>query len=92
MNGKRFVLKRDGNEVLRGTEVEVTRYVHKNHSYSLDHALRHEGYSLSPESPESAPKLTEAQRAILELAARRQGLGLADVWASPTRRPRRAPR
>ena len=40
------VLKRDGKEVFKGTELECVQYVHKSHGFSFDHAVKHEGYSL----------------------------------------------
>jgi hypothetical protein len=41
-----WILKRDGVEVTRGTDIECIRYIHTCHSYSLSHALRYEGYSM----------------------------------------------
>ncbi len=43
-----YVLKRDGAEVHRGTEREIWRYLHETHCYSVDHALKFEGYSIMP--------------------------------------------
>jgi len=43
-----YVLSRDGKEVMRGTEQEIWQWMHRNHSYSIDHALRYEGYSITP--------------------------------------------
>lgn len=43
-----YILKRDGREVMRGTEQEIWQWIHRNHSYSIDHALRYEGYSIVP--------------------------------------------
>jgi hypothetical protein len=45
----RYVLSRDGAEVMRGTEGELWRYLHTTHSYSVEHALRFEGYAIVPE-------------------------------------------
>lgn len=44
----RYVLSRDGAEILRGTESEVWRWIHRNHSYSVAHALLFEGYAVLP--------------------------------------------
>jgi hypothetical protein len=41
-----YVLLRYGKEVMRGTEGEVWQYIHRNHCYSVDHALKYEGYSI----------------------------------------------
>ncbi len=46
----RYILLRDGSEVMRGTEQDVWEYIHKNHSYSVEHALRYEGYHLIPDN------------------------------------------
>lgn len=43
-----YVLKRDGREVTHGTEDEIWKWLHNNHGYSVDHALRYEGYSIEP--------------------------------------------
>jgi hypothetical protein len=40
------VLLRDGKEVARGTERDCLKYIHDNHSFSVQHALAHEGYEL----------------------------------------------
>lgn len=42
------VLRRDGEEVKRGTEAELFQYLHRTHSFSVQHALKHEGYELLP--------------------------------------------
>lgn len=44
-----WVLKRDGIEVCRGTEFDCVRYIHRNHCYSVHHALTFEGYTLESE-------------------------------------------
>lgn len=44
------VLLRDGIEVLRGREQDAWRHLHRSHSYSVDHALRFEGYAIVPAS------------------------------------------
>lgn len=48
VNG-RYVLKRDGNELARGTELDVWSYIHQYHSFSVEHALRCEGFTIEPE-------------------------------------------
>jgi hypothetical protein len=47
-----YVLTRDGVEVLRGTELELVRWIHANHGYSASHACEHEGYAIGPEVPD----------------------------------------
>lgn len=41
-----YTLYRDGKETLTGTERECFQYILNHHSYSVDHALKYEGYSL----------------------------------------------
>lgn len=41
-----FILKRDGVEVERGDAFALFDHIHKTHSFSWDHALRFEGYSV----------------------------------------------
>lgn len=43
-----YALKRDGKEVQRGTEGFLWWWLQNNHSYSVDHALKNEGYSIVP--------------------------------------------
>jgi len=43
-----YVLTRDGKEVLRGTENAIWAWMHRNHSFSVDHALQYEGYRIAP--------------------------------------------
>ena len=43
----RYELTRDGKPVLRGTEGEIWRYLHRVHSGSVSHALKHEGYTIT---------------------------------------------
>ncbi len=43
-----YVLTRDGKEVTRGTEQQVWAWMHRNVSSSVDHALKHEGYRITP--------------------------------------------
>ncbi len=44
----RYVLKLDGKPVTTGTWFDLMRWMHSTHPYSLDHALRWEGYSIQP--------------------------------------------
>ncbi len=48
-NADRWILLRDGKEVMRGSSFDVAKYIHRNHSYSLDHALKYEGYKMVKE-------------------------------------------
>lgn len=44
----KYVLTRDGRAILVGTEQECWAYIHERHCYSVDHAIRWEGYSIQP--------------------------------------------
>ncbi len=46
----RYVLFHDSCEVMRGTEAEIWKELHR-HPYSVEHALRHEGYHIEAEVP-----------------------------------------
>lgn len=46
-----FVLTHDGLEVMRGSENQIWTWLHRNHSYSVDWALKYEGYAIIPASP-----------------------------------------
>jgi hypothetical protein len=52
MKKETFILSRDGKEVLRGEEIDLWEYIHKNHPYSVSHALKHKGYEIEPEGEE----------------------------------------
>ena len=42
-----YLIKRDGLEVARlDSELAVMVYFHKTHPYSMDHALKYEGYTV----------------------------------------------
>src|SRR5258706_10834233 len=43
-----FLLLHDGKFVMAGSSFEIARYIHRNHSYSVDHALKYEGYKMVP--------------------------------------------
>lgn len=43
-----YVLALDKKEVIRGMSAIVWKYIHDNHSYSMAHALKYEGYTLTP--------------------------------------------
>lgn len=42
-----FTLYRDGQKVLTGSERDIWKYLHAVHSFSVYHALRWEGYSIT---------------------------------------------
>jgi hypothetical protein len=44
----RYNLRRDGRTILTGTEIECWGYIHWNHAYSIEHALKYEGYTITP--------------------------------------------
>lgn len=44
----RYELTRDGVTVLAGSEHDCWVYLHQTHSYSVEHALRFEGYAIAP--------------------------------------------
>jgi hypothetical protein len=44
-----YVLTLDGQEVFKGTEAAIWRYLHRNHGYSVSHALKYEGYKIEPQ-------------------------------------------
>jgi len=43
-----YRLTRDGKEVLRGSEGEIWKWMHRHESSSIEHALRYEGYKIEP--------------------------------------------
>lgn len=43
-----FILKHDGKEVMKGSEIALLDYIHDNHCYSMSHACKYEGYSVIP--------------------------------------------
>jgi len=51
----RYVLSRDGHEVLRGNWFDAVMYIHDHHSFSFSWALAHEGYRMEREEPEPKP-------------------------------------
>jgi hypothetical protein len=48
-----YVLTRDGREIMRGTEQAIWSWMHANLGYSVEHALRHEGYRIAPATAEA---------------------------------------
>lgn len=44
-----YILSLDDKEVLRSSEAAIWKYLHKTHSYSVSHALLHEGYKIEPQ-------------------------------------------
>ena len=50
----RWCLWRDKVEVLHAaTDDTIASFIHSHHSYSVDHALKYEGYRVVPESEET---------------------------------------
>lgn len=46
-----FNINRDGSHVITvSDEFELLRWFHRQHSYSIDHAVRWEGYSVTDEA------------------------------------------
>lgn len=46
----RYVLEHDERgEIMRGTEAECWKHLHGAVGYSIEHAIRHEGWSMRPE-------------------------------------------
>jgi len=45
----RYILSRDGKIVTRGTEQEIWKYLHTTHGYSVEHAIKYEGYKIQPD-------------------------------------------
>jgi hypothetical protein len=45
-----LILKRDGVKVFSGSFLDVLRYIHRTHCYSLSWACRYEGYRLEDEA------------------------------------------
>ena len=43
-----WTLYRDWKEVIVGTECELWQWIHSHTPFSVDHALRYEGYSIRP--------------------------------------------
>ena len=50
-------------EVARGSYIEMMEWIHRNHCYSLDHAIKYEGYSLA-----ALPAKTHKEKAKPEVA------------------------
>lgn len=42
-----YILARDGKEIMRGTYFACMDYIHGMHSFSMQWALRWEGYSIT---------------------------------------------
>ncbi len=42
-----FILKKDGNTLVESHDsLDLYRYIHDNHSYSMSHAVQYEGYTV----------------------------------------------
>lgn len=50
-----YRLTRDGKEILVGTEGECWTWIHRNCGYSVEHALRYEGYRMEPYAIPTVP-------------------------------------
>lgn len=44
-----YILARDGKPLFRDTEQACWAWLHRHHGFSVEHALRHEGYSMTPD-------------------------------------------
>jgi hypothetical protein len=42
-----FVLSRDGTIIMTASEIMCWQYIHRNHPYSVAHALQYEGYAIT---------------------------------------------
>jgi len=45
---KRYCVYRDGELKFCGTDAECMRWIHDHTPFSVDHAIKYEGYSVSP--------------------------------------------
>lgn len=46
-----FNISRDGQHLITvSDQFELLRWFHREHSYSIDHAVRYEGYSVTDEA------------------------------------------
>jgi hypothetical protein len=61
-----YILTRDGQEKMRGTEIEIWQWMHRNLGYSVEHALRYEGWKITPtgETQSSRMRETSSDRPI----------------------------
>jgi hypothetical protein len=50
-NEPMYLLTRDEKEICKGSYIVCMKYIHDNHCYSLDHAIRFEGYKINPIEP-----------------------------------------
>jgi len=46
MNEQHFELRREGVLILEGDWLYCMSYIHDTHAFSLEHALKYEGYSI----------------------------------------------
>lgn len=54
-----LLLKLDGKIVLRCKgDSEIFKYIHNKHSYSVDHAIKYEGYTIEPDKKAIKQRLT----------------------------------
>ena len=84
-----YVLTRDGEEVLRGTENAIWAWMHRNHSFSVDHALKYEGYRIAP-----VEAITERRRPVVHdyIAVDPSGRTVAGPFADYDKAKREADR
>lgn len=68
-----FELLRDGKPITRGTYLQLAAWIHRHHSYSMDHALKHEGYSVRPLAERITQKNPARSREIVTLTGKRSG-------------------
>jgi hypothetical protein len=45
----RYILSRDNKEIIRGSEEECWRWIHRNTPQSVSYALEFGGYKMAPE-------------------------------------------
>lgn len=53
----RYILALDGKEVMRGSEEECWRWIHRNTPQSVSYALEYGGYTISPEEDMSVSSI-----------------------------------
>lgn len=63
----RYVLSHDGDEVMRGTELEIWGHLHRTQGQSVSYCLQYGGYSIRPEEVKARvlvlePEVTEEQK------------------------------
>lgn len=74
-----YTLDRDGKNVMMGTALEIAAWVHRHHSYSLDHALKHEGYTVTPVRVEYPGGVTRPGR-VYRTGRPRRSVNPGSAW------------